>query len=163
MKLKILALALVFSMFIGFSYADEQSHRAAAEELLLLTGVEKTSETIFERMKLIMDQQFDNQPGLDEEKKEILKKYRERTLKMVMEELDWEKMKDNYIDIYVKTYTEKEIRDISEFFKSPAGRKYIEKLPQLTEEATSFMLKMLPGLMEKMKAVIAEMQNEIQQ
>lgn len=51
------------------------------------------------------------------------------------EELGWAKVKNDYIDICVKTYSEREICAISEFYKSSAGKKFIEKMPQLMQES----------------------------
>lgn len=38
-------------------------------------------------------------------------------------------------DLYAKYYTEQELQDLIDFYKTPTGRKAIATLPQLTEEA----------------------------
>ena len=72
-------------------------------------------------------------------------------------------MKDDYIDIYVKTYTESEIRAILEFYKSPAGKKFIEKMPELMQQSMAISQKNMPTIMNKVTKISEEMANEIKQ
>ena len=67
------------------------------------------------------------------------------------------------IDIYVKTYTEEEIRAISEFYKSQAGKKFIDKMPQLMQESMAISQKRMPTLMKKVQKINEEMVNKIKQ
>lgn len=78
-------------------------------------------------------------------------------------ELGWEKMKDDLIDIYIKTYTEEEIRAISEFYKTPPGKKFIEKMPQLLQETMAITQKKMPAFMAKMQKISEEMAEELKQ
>ena len=162
MKLKTVVFLMVLSLFCSFANADEVSHRAAAEELLLLTNVEKMLKPMWEQMETMMEQQF-VQMGSPEELRPVLNRYTSKMVKIMEEELGWAKMKKDYIDIYVKTYTEGEIRAILEFYKSPAGKKFIEKMPQLMQESIAISQKNMPIFVEKMRKISEEMANEIKQ
>ena len=162
MKFKTVVFLMVLSLFFSFANADEVSHRAAAEELLLLTNVDKMLKPMCEQMKTMLEQQF-VQMGAPEELRPVLNRYIGKMVKVMEEEFGWEKMKNDYIDIYVKTYTEGELRAISEFYKSPAGKKFIEKMPQLMQESMAISQKNMPTLMKKMKKISEEMVNEIKQ
>jgi len=162
MKLKIIVLFSVLSLFSSLATADEASHRSAAEELLLLTKVDKMMQPLFEHMEVMMEQQFD-QWGAPEEARPILKKYTTKMFEMFEEELSWEKMKDEYIDIYVRTYTEDEIKAISDFYKTPVGQTLIEKMPKLMQESIAITQRNMQGYIQKMEQISAEMANEIEE
>ena len=161
MKLKAVILFCVLFLFSSSAMADESSHRAAAEELLLLMNIDKMVAPVFEQMELMMEQQFD-QSDAPEEARPILKKYTARMMEILEEALSWGKMKDDYIDIYVRTYTENEIRAIADFYKSPAGQAFIEKMPQLMQESMTLSQKIMQGYMHKIEQLSAEMAKEIE-
>ena len=162
MKLKIVVFLMVLSLFCSFANADEVTHRVAVEEFLLLTNVDKTLKSILEQMEKMMEKQF-VQMGAPEELRPVLNRYTSKMFKVFEEELGWAKVKNKYIDIYVKTYTEGEIRAISEFYKSPAGKKFIEKMPQLLQESMAISQKNMPVIMKKIQKISKEMANEIKQ
>ncbi len=162
MKLKTVVLLMALSMFCSFANADNKSHRAATEELLFLTNVDKMLEPIWKQIEKMMEQQF-VQMNAPEKLRPVLNKYSSKLVKVMEEELGWAKMKNDYIDIYVKTYTEGEIKAISEFYKSPAGKKFIEKMPQLMQESMAISQKNMPIFTEKMQKLFEEMVNEIKQ
>lgn len=47
---------------------------------------------------------------------------------------DWDAIGPQMIDLYARTFTEAELRDMVAFYKTPAGRKSLEKMPLLLEE-----------------------------
>jgi len=162
MKLKTVVFLMVLTLYCSFANADEVSHRAAAEELLLMTNVDKMMKPMFEQMETMMNQQF-VQMGAPEELRPVRNKYTGRLFKILEEELSWAKMKHDYIDMYVKTYTEEEIRAISEFYKSPIGKKFIEKTPQLLQQSMAISQKNMPKIMKSITKISEEMANEIKQ
>ena len=162
MKLKTVVFLMVLSLFCSCANADKVSHRAAAEELLLLTNANKMLNLILEPMETMMKQQF-VQMGAPEELRPVLNRYTNKMVKVYEEEFSWAKIKNDYIDIYVKTYTEGEIRTISEFYKSPAGKKFIEKMPQVIQESMAISQKNMPTFLKKMRKISEEMDNEIKQ
>ncbi len=58
---------------------------------------------------------------------------------------------------------EEELRAISEFYKSPVGKKFIEKMPQLVQESMAISQNKMPSFMEKMQKITEEIANEIKQ
>lgn len=54
--------------------------------------------------------------------------------------------------IYKETYTEEEIREILKFHESPAGKKMLEKMPEITEKSMragqNWSMKLQPILMK---------------
>lgn len=162
MRLRIVIFLMALSLPCSFANSDEVSHRAAAEELLLLTEVDKRLESMYEQVEPAMEVQF-TYLGAPEKLRPVLVRYTEQLVEAMKEDFAWAKLKNEYIDIYVKTYTEEELRAISEFYKSPAGKKSIEKMPQVMQESMAISQSRMPAFMKKMKKAAEEMANEIKQ
>lgn len=161
MKFKILILCMmVLSLCSSYSMADETSHRAAAEELLLLTNPDALMKQVWVQVGGMMDQEF-QQLGAPDDLKPVFKKYTDKMFQVLGEDLSFKSMKDDMITIYVNTYTEEEIVAISDFYKSPAGQKFIQKMPQLMQESMAIMQKKIPPLMQKIEDISKEMADEI--
>jgi hypothetical protein len=44
---------------------------------------------------------------------------------------------DLMADVYARNFTAAEIRQVSEFYRGPAGQKFLEKMPAITQESMS--------------------------
>ena len=110
----------------------------------------------------MMESQF-AQMGGSESQKPVFKKYLGKMRKAFEEEMGWDKIKHNFVDIYTKTYTEDEIRGILKFYKSPVGRSYAKKMPQLIQESMGITKKIMPAFTQKMQVITREMVAEMQQ
>lgn len=164
MKTKTVILFLALALFWPFRLAgaDEASHRAAAEELLLLTNHDDTMRQVLEQVGDMMEQKF-REMGASEELRPIFKKYTDRMLDMIREQYSFANMKDDLIAIYTRIYTEEEILAISAFYKSPAGRKYVEKMPRLMKESMAVTQAKMQEMMQKIQVIGEEMTEEIEQ
>lgn len=160
MKIKaLLVLLLTFMPLCAF--ADEASHRAAAHELLTISKPEQVMEQVWVQVEQSVNQQF-QEMGAPEELKPVFDDYSEKMFRILQEALSFEKMKDELIAIYVKTYTEEEIRSIIQFYKTPVGRKFIEKTPQLMEKTMELTERNMQGSVHKIQALTKELQLEIE-
>jgi hypothetical protein len=154
-----IALILIFILY-SIGYADEKSHRATAEELLKLLKTDRIMEPLFEQMKLRMDQQFD-QLEVSEDKRPLLKKYTDKLTNLLRKETGWENIKNDFISVYIETFTEDEIRAISAFYKTPAGQTFIQKMPLLMKKSLEISQKKMPEMIEKMQQITSEMIEEM--
>jgi hypothetical protein len=158
---------VIFSILVAFSLflcpaanADEISHRAAAEELLLLMKTDQMVKPLFEQMNSMMEQQFKIM-GVPEKERPKLKKYTDKFLKVLEDQLSWEKIKKDYIEIYTETFAEDELRAISAFYKTPAGQTFIQKMPLLIKKSSEITQKIMPEITKKMQQITVEMAEEI--
>ena len=136
------------------------SHRAAAEELLLLLKVDEGLKASTQRLEIALKKKF-RQSGASEEIKSISNTYINKMIQIYEEELKWEKMKDFFINIYVSTFTENEIREISKFYKSPIGQIYLEKKPKLARKLYGVPKRKVQGFVKKIQKISLEMKIEI--
>jgi len=49
-------------------------------------------------------------------------------------QIGWNALKNDIADMYMKTFTEKELEEINAFYITPAGQKVITELPQLVQQ-----------------------------
>ncbi len=151
---------IILSMFSSYAIADEVSHKAAAEELILLSNPDQMLNQVWAQLESMLDQQY-QQMGAPEELRPIFKKYTDKLFEVIKAELSFENIKDDMISTYVKTYTESEIRAISEFYKSPAGKAFLEKMPSLMQESMAMTQKKMSQIMPKIQAISKEMADEL--
>lgn len=159
---------LVFLLLIGpAALADEASHRAAAEELLISANMEKLQLQVLGSMRETMEKQLRATP-LPEDMapyfEKVMPRFVDEMVDLTAEALAWDAVKDAYIDIYVAAFTEEEIRELMAFYKTPLGQKMLAKMPDLMRRSMQFsqdrMVAVQPQLMDLVKrmteAVMAE-------
>jgi hypothetical protein len=112
--------AIVLTMSAAALNADEKSHRAAVEELLVLT---KTPQNMKSSIDQILDLQIKQAPMLAS-LKEPMRKFFEK-------HLSYESLKEDLITMYVEEFSEDEVRDLIKFYQTPLGKKSVEKMPVL--------------------------------
>jgi hypothetical protein len=138
------------------AHASEITHRAAAESMLQATKVEKNLTSVYEQMSRMIEQQF-KKMDVPEDAIPILTKYRNKQIDVMKEELSWQKLKDDIASAYMKVYSEEEIRELTKFFTSPIGTKYVEKMPELTQEMMKSIQNRIPILTEKYRQIGEEL------
>src|SRR5215471_15047744 len=100
---------------------EEQSHRKAAENLLIVMEVDKSLPQIVEQ---VVETQMQQNPQLAPQR-EILQRF-------LTKYVNWESVNEDTITAYIHEFTEPELKKLTEFYKTPVGKKASEKMPQLT-------------------------------
>lgn len=78
----------------------------------------------------------------------------DRELSPVMTEaLSWQKLKPRMTELYQESFTEDEIAGILDFYRSPAGRAMLEKMPALMAKSMAMSQEMLNEVMPKIAEV----------
>ena len=136
----------------------------SVEELLLLLRIDETLARTFEQMRPTFLQYFQQMVAgeLTPEQLQIVEKYMGKLLDLMQEEMSWEKLKDDYIRIYMSVYTEEEIQELIKFYQSPVGQKTIEQTPILMEQSMEISQKYLMNTWPKIQALSEEMQAELE-
>lgn len=156
---KTLLFSILF-LFISYAQANEASHRAAAEELLKFTKPNQILDQMWTQINKMVDQQY-KQMRAPKESRPIFEKYQRKMFEEMKSELSYKNMKEDYITIYTNTYSEKELRDIIAFYKTPTGKVFLEKMPKLIQESMAITQKKLPRLMQRLKQIDEEMIAEL--
>jgi hypothetical protein len=109
---------------------DAHSHRKAAENLLIVMEVDKSLPKIAEQ---VVETQLQQNPQLAPQR-EVLQRF-------LSKYVNWESVKEDTITAYIQEFTEPELKKLTEFYKTPLGKKASEKMPQLAFIAGQIGLK----------------------
>jgi len=60
--------------------------------------------------------------------------YAETMRSFLRELLSWESLEQEYVEIYMAAFTQREIEDMVAFYRTPTGQKAIQRLPELLQE-----------------------------
>jgi hypothetical protein len=128
--------------------ADEKSHRAAVTELCTVMQLERMLQDSTDKMMEIQMQQL---PGMQHAKAQLDKFFAKY--------LSWAALKEDYITLYMQTFSEPEVRELIAFYKTPTGSKAVQQMPLLfqrgAEIGSARVRQHMPELMELMKAAAA--------
>jgi hypothetical protein len=129
--------------------ADEASKTAKAEELLQLTQGDQMMKMMEPMMKGMMAQA---DKDMSAEQRAKVGEMREKIMAVVAESLN--KAKPALAKVYTETYTEDEIDAILAFYKSPAGKALLQKMPEVMQRMVPVMMKMMNDVQPEIKALI---------
>lgn len=97
--------------------------RAAATELLMAMHVPEVLDASVQQM---LDQQIRAAPelqGVQDVMREFARRY-----------VSWEALREQYVDIYAGSFTEDELRQMTDFYRSEVGQKLARATPRLMAE-----------------------------
>lgn len=162
MRLGTLAFLLTF-LFASLSYADTSSHRKAAEEVLILTAVDRMIEPAFKQQIQEVQLSELRQMGLPEEAYSDAQTYIQRIYQVIAKEMGWDNIKEDYINLYVDVFTESELRELIRFYQTPLGQKLIEKTPVLMQRTMLLTQQKMMRVMPEIQAISREMKQELKE
>jgi hypothetical protein len=117
-------LALIASLApAAYARADENSHRAAVLELCNVMDLEHI---MHESMNRMIDLQLQQAPQIQSARPQFEKFFGKY--------LSWNALKDDYVKLYMDTFTEPELRELITFYKTPTGKKSVKQMPVLLQK-----------------------------
>ena len=144
----LLALALLASAPV---FAAEPTD-ADIDRLLKASRAESLLAGVVPQMEAVQQQEFDKHfagKEMTEEQKAEVARIQAKTNEIVRKALSWEQMRPVYLEVYKKTYTRDDVRAITKFYESPAGKRMLDKNPALMQNIMSAVQqKMVPMLEE---------------
>ncbi len=158
---RILFVVLLAALIMpNVSYSSEKTHRKVAEELLEVANGRQIHDQMHSYMASMMEQQF-NSMGLPPEGREAAAMVQKEIMDWFSEVFAWEQVRDMYVDTYVEVFTEKELKELVDFYKSPLGQKMLAKMPELLETSMRKSQEMLqnhmPEFQKKLEKSIDEL------
>lgn len=157
--LKKLAFMLCFVLSCSSAYCDVKTHRALAEELIKITDGDSVMEKMQAQVTMIF-QQISAQMNIQEADKPKLEKYTARFDAILKEDMAWTKVKEQYLDLYTKVFTEEETKGLVNFYKSDLGIKVTAKMPELMQESMLLARTYMQNVVPKLESLTEEMQKE---
>lgn len=153
-------LTLLF-LSTGIAEASESSHEEAAKRLLEVSRAEQVIDTMYETLGTQFEGMAD-QMGITEELQPIFDRHMERAIGVLREELTWEKMEPFMVDAYVQVYTEEELSELVEFYESPIGQKFLDKMPEMMAVTMELTQGMMSGFYERFGELQAQLEADIE-
>jgi hypothetical protein len=123
-------ITVALGLFPVVALGDEQSHRKAAENLLIVMEVDKSLPKVVAQ---VVENQTQQNPQLAPQR-EVLQRF-------LTKYVNWASVKEETITAYTQEFTEPELKKLTEFYKTPVGKKANEKMPQLAFIAGQLGLK----------------------
>ena len=155
-----LALALV-SGLLGLSSlaqparADEASKAALIEEMFVLTKIDALLRQMMEQVQTAQKTQL-HKMSLPAEAQAGADEIQERIMGVVRDRLSWGRLKPLYVKLYADTFTEEELQAAVDFYRSPAGKAMLEKMPLMMATSMKMMQEQLGDLNPEVKRIIEE-------
>jgi hypothetical protein len=153
-------LLLLFLASFSFASADVNEK---ASELMKLMEIRKNIDTSMAQVSIYVDQMIDSQE-LEREVKEAAKAKIKASMAAqveAMKEMNWESM---FGEIYTEVFSEDEIQGLIDFYKSPVGKKMLEKQPELVAATMQRMQTEMAKLMPKIQAAtMSAIQDAVEQ
>ena len=109
------------------------NHLALAREVMLSSGIARSFDSIIPSFAEQIRQQAVTRPDLGKDLDEVLVSLRPEM------ELQKQRMIDTAARIYATKLSEPELQDIAAFFRSPAGKRYVETQPAVLDEMVQAM------------------------
>lgn len=143
--------------------ADEATHKAAVQELLKVT---KAEQLLIQSLSPIEGIQKQLIVQLTEGKdRDSARAVADQVLKssneVVMAKLSWTAMEAEYTRVYMRFFSEEEVRGMVEFYKSPLGQKVLEKTPALMGEIVQMTSNKIDEVVPEIQAAAQKSAEEV--
>ena len=144
-KIRLLFAVAIASAVASAAFADTKSHRKAAEDLLTVMGVEAQVDKSIDQA---LDVQIKMNPQIGPFK-DVMKKF-------FTKHMSYASLKEDFVTIYVDAFTEKELKDITAFYKTPVGKKMAEKMPEVSAKGMQLGAKRVQDNQAELRQMIQE-------
>lgn len=139
--------------------AEQPASEASIRELMIVTEskklIEGTVGQVDAMMQASMQQAIGGQP-ISPEQQKVLDQMRAKMVALLKEQLGWASLEPMMIDIYQKTFTEKEVRGMLDFYRTDAGKAVIAKMPLVMQHTMQAMQMRMSQMMPKMQQLQQE-------
>lgn len=139
-----------------------QASDAQVDQLLEVMRAKQTLDAVWPQVEASQRQmvaQMSSAESLTTEQQAKLDRLMQKSMDSIRRAMAWEKMEPLYRDIYRQTFTAEDIDAMIDFYGSPAGQKLLDKMPQLVQNTTAGVQKLVAPMLEEMQRDIeAELQ-----
>jgi uncharacterized protein len=144
--------SLIFLLaFLGFTQAysqEKNSHYKAVEELMQVMKAEKGFQDNLNNSLNLQMKQIPQASQYDGAIKEFVSKY-----------LNWDAVKEDLIQVYISEFSEKEIKQLTKFYKTPIGQKLADRQGILVSKSSEITMKRMMAHLPELQEIIMR-QNE---
>jgi hypothetical protein len=121
--------------------------------------MEQTMAQVMESMRVGFLQQLED-VKLTAADQQVFENFQFRVGKIIGDALAWPKIKGEYTALFDQTFTEAEIDGMNAFYKSPAGKAMVAKLPVLMRKGSELGQQRMQLVMPELQKAINELIDE---
>jgi hypothetical protein len=142
-------------LLAGAAWADEASRTAKAEELLQLTNSDQSFKQMVDHARDIQKAQA-AKLALPEEAKEQAQQIQDKIMLIITDRLNWDKLKPVFVKLYADTLTDEELDGMVAFYKSPAGKAMLAKMPLLASKSIKVTQEAMQDVQADIRRIVEE-------
>lgn len=146
-----LTIALIVFLSQANAFAELNSHQKAANELLDTMDI-----------NTLLSGSIDSMLQLELSKNPSLKPFEKVMRTFFNKHMSGESLREPFIDIYVETFTEKELKLINKFYSSPIGKKTLKETPALLSKGAALGQQRVQENLPELQKMIEQEANKIQ-
>lgn len=90
----------------------------------------------------------------------LLTPFRESILVFLRKYMSWKELEADVTKLYMKEFTEAEIREMTKFYGTPTGQKVLKKMPELSAEGAAIGAKRVEAHEAEFQAILEEAQKK---
>ena len=148
------ALVLVLLLASGTLASPQpasSSHEESVKEMFKLMGLEQTMRGASATM---IDAHIQGNPAIAP--------YRDVLIEWSAKYLTWETMAPPLIKLYMETFTEAETRELNAFYRTPTGKKALEKMTELMQKGAAIGMEVAKAHQTELEAMLIERQKQLE-
>jgi len=161
--MRVRLIVLLIALLIPFSAIAKENNggasAASVQELIAVTQTKKLLDNAMSQMdgwmKSSMNQAMAGKK-LTPEQDKIATDMRAKMVALYKEDMSWDSLEPMFVDIYRKSFTQKEIDGMLTFYKSEAGQAVIAKMPLVMQNTMQIMRKKMVALMPKIQQLASD-------
>ena len=149
-----LGVVSVLSLTLSASLAmagSPEGHREAAVDLLRVMDLERS---MMAGATTMIDLQVQQNPTLGP--------FRDVMLKWAGTFMTWDAVSGPLADLYVQTFTESELKEMTAFYRTPTGRKALTEMPGLMQKSAAMGAELAKVHTTELEQMIRDRAEEIQ-
>ncbi|MBK4991385.1 DUF2059 domain-containing protein [Pseudomonas sp. S36] len=159
-RLRVLCAAVALACASGQVLAATASHNAAAEKFLTLANADKLGTPVYMQVQQMFAQRF-AQTKAPATKQSVLESYQAKANAALNSAIGWNKLKPKMVDLYTRTFTEQELKDLVKFYESPLGKKVLREMPKVTQESAQLTQQSLEPAVPVVNKLLEDMTKEL--
>ncbi len=148
---KMLVVMSVVLMSCAAVFAQDPARQALAEELMKAMDVEGQMQKSLDMMKKMMPAQMEQTRkamGVTNAPPQAADLF-EKTMDAIFSGPEWKNLQQEMARIYAEVFTADELTGIADFYRSSAGRAFLEKQPEIMQRSMEINQKMMMSIMPR--------------
>ncbi len=136
---------------------------AQVERLLKASRAQGMLDAVMPQMEALQRQQFQQlatDRRLTPAQQAEAARIQARTTQIMRESLSWEQMLPLYIDAYQQTFTADDVKALTRFYESAAGKSLLDKTPALMQNLTRAMQQKIEPMLDALKTELDSVATE---